>query len=308
MIRTSLVYFDQAIRDGSIRRAAESLNVASSAVNRQLLKLEEELGVALFERLPRGIRPTAAGELLLGYVRRWRRESGALGQELAALRGGIRGTIRVAAAESITEDVLPNAVRELNARYPLVEFSVISGDNLRITSELFSKDADVVVAFDKHDDVRGEVLHTISSPLGVIMPPDHPLARLPEVTLAHCTGCPMVVPGAEWLQHSGLNTLFSSGRFPARIVARAERPGMLKAMVRSGIGVALLTQLGVERDVARGDLAWRPLATGQMPPARIYLMVPRHRVPPVSTLVFIDILKTRLDACGSRSSPSSAPG
>ena len=65
LIKTGLLYFKQAVKDGSIRKAADRLQVASSAVNRQLLQLESELGVDLFERLPRGIRPTAAGELLI---------------------------------------------------------------------------------------------------------------------------------------------------------------------------------------------------------------------------------------------------
>ena len=58
-----LRYFDQVARLGSIRRAAEALHVASSAVNRQIIKLEAEIGTPLFERLRSGVRLTAAGEL-----------------------------------------------------------------------------------------------------------------------------------------------------------------------------------------------------------------------------------------------------
>jgi DNA-binding transcriptional LysR family regulator len=58
-------YFDEVARQGSIRKAADRLNVAPSAVNRQILKLEDELGAPLFERLPRGLRLTAAGEILI---------------------------------------------------------------------------------------------------------------------------------------------------------------------------------------------------------------------------------------------------
>ena len=57
----AILYFDKVRRCGSFREAARSLNVASSAVNRQILKLEEELGTPLFERLPSGLRLTAAG-------------------------------------------------------------------------------------------------------------------------------------------------------------------------------------------------------------------------------------------------------
>ena len=59
-----LRYFDHVARHGSIRKAADALAVASSAVNRQILRLEDEMGVALFERGRSGVRPTPAGELL----------------------------------------------------------------------------------------------------------------------------------------------------------------------------------------------------------------------------------------------------
>ena len=64
-----LKYFDEVVRAGSIRLAAERLHVAPSAVNRRIQDLEEELGLPLFERLPRGMRLTAAGELFVTYVR-----------------------------------------------------------------------------------------------------------------------------------------------------------------------------------------------------------------------------------------------
>ncbi|MBL0932855.1 MAG: LysR family transcriptional regulator, partial [Alphaproteobacteria bacterium] len=64
-----LRYLDEIVRSGSIRKASARLNVASSAINRQLLALEAELGAPLFERLPRGLRLTAAGEMLIAHVR-----------------------------------------------------------------------------------------------------------------------------------------------------------------------------------------------------------------------------------------------
>ncbi|WP_421950838.1 LysR family transcriptional regulator [Pelagibacterium sp.] len=294
MLRTALIYFDQAVRDGSIRKAAESLNIASSAINRQLLQLEQEMGVELFERLPRGIRPTAAGEVLLSYVRRWNREVASMRQKVGELRGGIRGTIRIAAAESITEDILPRALSELHERFPLVDYSLISGDNHRITTELFAKEADVVIAFDVADTIRADVVHTVRSPLGVICTTDHPLARSRTVTVGECTQYPLVIPGDSWLKYSGLHHLLSEHVGMTQIVARAERPGMLKAMVKSGLGIAFLTHLGVERDVAEGRLAWVPLARGIINPATISLMVPRGQIPPLSTMALIELLKRHL--------------
>src|SRR4051794_41875556 len=64
-----LRYVDEVARTGSIRKAADQLNVTASAVNRRIMDLEEELGAQLFERRPRGVRLTAAGEGFVHYLR-----------------------------------------------------------------------------------------------------------------------------------------------------------------------------------------------------------------------------------------------
>src|SRR5258708_13945765 len=64
-----LRYLDEVARCGSIRQAAERLNVASSAINRQILALEAELGTPIFHRLPRRLRLTATGEVVISHVR-----------------------------------------------------------------------------------------------------------------------------------------------------------------------------------------------------------------------------------------------
>lgn len=295
LTRTALRYFDEAVRCGSIRKAADHLHVASSAVNRQLIQLESELDVKLFERLPRGIRATTAGEVVLNYVRRWSREAISLNRDLGALRGGARGTIRIAASESFTDELLPRAMHELQLRFPQVDFSLISGDNYLITSQLMARDADVVLAFDVSADVRAQVVATITSPVGVITRPDHPLTRIRQLSLRDCAPYPLIIPGNAWLQHSGLNVLIQEDNPPAHVVARAERPAMLKALVRAGLGIAYLTALGVERDVAEQQLAWTPLAPGIIKPATISLMAPRGRKQPVYATSFIEIVKRELE-------------
>ncbi|MCU0906630.1 MAG: LysR family transcriptional regulator [Rhodobacteraceae bacterium] len=301
MLRKPLLYLDMAARYGSIRKAAERLNVASSAVNRQLLLLEEELGVPLFERLPRGIRPTTAGELVLSHVRRWGREERTLLHELGSLRSGVRGTIRIAAAESVCETILPEALVEMHRRFPLIDFRIVSGDNARLTADLLTKDSDIVIAFDLVEHEKADVLQTITSPLGIIAPRDHPLATREVVTFADYSAHPFVLPGEEWLRHSGLRKLLEGRHAPPRVVARAERPMILKSLVGAGVGVAFLTRLGARSTGGSAELAWVPLAPGIAPPALIALMVPRDRVTPLSSMVLTDILREcmqRAEAAG----------
>ncbi|MCM2292361.1 LysR family transcriptional regulator [Allorhizobium sp. BGMRC 0089] len=304
LLKTSLIHFDAAIRYGSIRKAAESLNIASSAMNRQLLQLEHEMGVQLFERLPRGIRPTPAGGVLLAYIRRWNRESLLARQEVGSLSSrGARGTIRIAAAETFTEDMLPRAMARLQARFPNVGFDVKSGSNQRITDELMAREADLVIAYDVSDHIRAEYVLTCLDPIGVITAVDHPLSRKRQVTLTDLAEYPLIAPGDDWLRHSALKPLFSGDQVPGRIVVTVERPGMLKSMVKAGLGVALLSRLGVEKEVLEGKLSWTPMVGGVMDTPKISVLVPRGRVQPVYMMDFIELIVQDLIAATSAADP-----
>jgi DNA-binding transcriptional LysR family regulator len=93
-------YLDAVAHHGSIRKAAEALHVASSALNRRILDLEADVGSPLFERLPRGVRATAAGELFLAYVRRSLKELRLVEAQIDGLRGLVHGRVHVAVAET----------------------------------------------------------------------------------------------------------------------------------------------------------------------------------------------------------------
>src|SRR5688500_3953688 len=97
----ALKYFDTVVRLGSIRKAAERLIVASSAINRQLLILEDTLGARLFEMLPRGVRLTPAGEVLIKHVRNTLRDFDVARSDIEDLKGLRKGNIVVAATEGV---------------------------------------------------------------------------------------------------------------------------------------------------------------------------------------------------------------
>ena len=124
-----LRYLDQVARVGSIRRAAEKLNVASSAVNRQILKLEAELGVPIFERRGNGVRLTPAGEQLLRHTRNtlaeWRRTR----SEIAAISGDIRGEVRITAIPSLLVRVVPRAIETIAARLRTALGAIMRADH-----------------------------------------------------------------------------------------------------------------------------------------------------------------------------------
>ncbi|RYF40625.1 MAG: LysR family transcriptional regulator, partial [Comamonadaceae bacterium] len=119
-----LHYIDAVARCGSIRGAADQLHVAASAVNRRLQDLEAELGTPIFERLPRGVRLTAAGELFIGYARRRHADLEQVRSQIEDLRGVRRGRVTMAASQALAPAFLPRVIHEFQAARPGTSFDV----------------------------------------------------------------------------------------------------------------------------------------------------------------------------------------
>src|SRR6202163_4429341 len=143
-----LTYVDAVARHGSIRKAADALNVASSALNRQILDLEWDLGSALFERLPRGVRLTAAGEVFLAYARQAISELKAVESQVEQLRGMVRGQVSVAAVESVAGELLPAAISQFQATHPNVRFIVRIGAPEELVEALVADQVDLILTHD----------------------------------------------------------------------------------------------------------------------------------------------------------------
>jgi len=190
-----LRYLDQVARVGSIRRAAEKLNVASSAVNRQILKLEKEIGAPIFERVGNGVRLTPAGEQLLRHTRNtlaeWRRTR----LEIAAIAGDIRGEVRITAIPSLLVSATPRAMTAVASRYPNISFRVIDADPAEHVEEMRAARADIALTFIDKRHRHYEVAGRLSASLGAILRPDHPLAERRARAHSKC-GCGPTRDGA----------------------------------------------------------------------------------------------------------------
>src|SRR5579864_3542537 len=193
-----LRYLDQVARAGSIRRAAEQLSVASSAVNRQILKLEAEIGVPIFERRGNGVRLTPAGEQLLRHTRNtlaeWRRTR----LEIASISGDIRGEVRITAIPSLLVDVVPRAIEAIAAIHPNISFRVIDADPAEHTEEMRAARPDIALIFIDKRYRHYDIAARLHSSLGAIMRADHPLAGAKQVTLTECAAFPVVMLNDAW--------------------------------------------------------------------------------------------------------------
>jgi DNA-binding transcriptional LysR family regulator len=142
-----LKYLDEVARLGSIRKAAARLNVASSAINRQILALESEIGAPIFERIPRRLRLTATGEVLIAHVRDTLKAHQRVEAQIEAFKGLTRGEVTIATMNGLATGPLPrflSGILDQHSRV-LLRLRVLPFDQM--TNAVLTGDADMALTY-----------------------------------------------------------------------------------------------------------------------------------------------------------------
>jgi len=289
-----LTYVDAVARHGSIRKAAEALNVAASALNRQILDLELDLGSALFERLPRGLRLTAAGELFLAYARQAISELKAVESQIEQLRGLVRGQVNVAAVESVAAELLPSAITAYQAKHPNVRFNVRIGVPEELIAALTTDQVDLIVTH--HPPPRKEVtvLAIARQALCALVVPDHPLATHDQLRLRDCLSYPLALADPTLAGRALIEQVLAQASFylDPRLVSNSVEA--MKAFARMNRGVCFQFRSPGKSLVPPGDMIALPLVDPPLLHAKLILASRRGRVLPIAAATFVEQLKSTL--------------
>jgi DNA-binding transcriptional LysR family regulator len=132
---------------GSIRRAADDLHIAQSALTRQIAVLESRMGTPLLIRLPRGVRPTEAGVIAARHARAALEQFERGAEEIRALNGLEAGRIAIAAIEPLAATMLPHCITRFHAQYPGISFDVRVGNTRQVLSLLAEGIVDFALAY-----------------------------------------------------------------------------------------------------------------------------------------------------------------
>lgn len=255
MNRNALRYFVAVAEQGSLRAAADFLHIAQSALSRQIMNLEDELGVALLERLPRGIELTPAGQIFLRYARDSLAQFDLVKSEVSALQGLHRGTVRVSAPEAFSRLVLPACMESFRSNYPGVE---VIARIMQTTQAVVTDVRDVVVDFgiayssEIDDDVQ--VDFEMKTNIVAVMNPDNPLAERESITIADLAGLPLALPIAHSLTG---DLIFQTAR---RAGVRL-RPALLSNSVHLRLTLATRTDvIALLADITAADAVKQGLA------------------------------------------------
>ncbi len=276
-----LRYIDQVARLGSIRRAAAVLNISSSAVNRQILNLEAELGTPLFERVGNGVRPTAAGQSVIQHARdtlaMWQAIKAGASAQSGALSGDIRGEVRIISIPAPFVRLLPRAIEATARQHPHIGFHLIDATPIGLAEEMRAGRPDVAIKFiDRRQ--RGYVVAArIRLRLGAIMRPDHPLAGRTTTTLTECAAHPVCLMNDPWLLDAVAEAEFTSSGAEFRSRVNTNSLHMSKAMLRAGVCLGFFTPAGFVDELKAGDLVHVPLDEPELSGSELGLLVHRER-------------------------------
>ena len=189
-----LTYIDAVVKAGSIRRAAGTLAITSTALNRRILALEDELGVPIFERMARGVRLTTAGEILIHHVCGQLTDMERVKSQIADLSGERRGHVSIACSQALLPYLLPEQIAIYRGKNPGVTFGVLLRDRAAAEQALVDFSADLVLVFEPVRLLEFQNLLNIRQPLHAVMAAAHPLAKQQSVRLRECLRYPVVLP------------------------------------------------------------------------------------------------------------------
>jgi DNA-binding transcriptional LysR family regulator len=256
----ALMYFDELVRTNSMRQAAENLNVAPTAISRQIENLEYHFGAPLVERSARGVRLTAAGELLAARAGRTLRELDHVGQLIEDLKGLQAGRVAIHANGATVANLLAPALAEFSLKYPKLHFEVTISSARQAVEAVNGGEADIAVTLFAPAVSGTKVRLRSEIAYDLIVATGHPAAERQEVSLKDIADHPLALPDQSFGFRQAFDALFEKAGLSFDAVFVTSSLDMLKELVLSGAAATLLPALTVRREIEAGQLRAVPLA------------------------------------------------
>ncbi len=274
-----LRYFMAVGRLGSIRKAADELNISASAIDRQILNVEADLGMPLFERLPTGLRLTAAGEIMMAAGGRWQKNLADVRAQIEDLRGLKRGHVDIAIIDALAKGYIPGAIRAIQSRYPGITIGVRVLENDRVRDAIASGEADFGILFEPQSYRDLTVRSFVEVVLGFLTPAGHPFGEQREARFSACAGSPLIVPAEPLAVCQQIAVLEGTSGLQIDRTASSDNIQMITSLVMQGVGIGILTSLDVITEVQRGTLSFTRISDPILRPMTLALCTAAARTP-----------------------------
>ena len=289
----------RAIADtGSFTAAGEKLHVSQSAISRQILLLEDELGEPVFHRIGRRIRITPAGESLLQLSHRVFQDLQETVSTISEKRDSLSGTLRLVGGMTVCLYVFPTLLAEVRRVHPHLDLKVTVGSAERSIAMLRSGAGDlgmITLPVEATDLVSVPVLQ---EELLLITYPAHPLAKKKSISPADLDKQDFVLFETGSITRRLVEQFFAREGVNPDVIMETENVEIIKAMVRSGLGISIIPSQAAASDVKAGQLFRSRIAGHSLVRQTGWLYPKMSRLPrTVSEVIRIfEAIRPRLEA------------
>ncbi|MFE2044911.1 LysR family transcriptional regulator [Streptomyces sp. NPDC059477] len=240
-----LEHFVAVAEERSFTRAAARVHLGQSALSVSIRALERELGSSLFDRSTHHVALTDAGHALLPEARTVLSAAEAARDAVAAVRGGVRGSVRVGIMHAMSMIDLAGLLTRYHREHPQVRIvpSAAQGGSVELVAQVLDGRLDLAFAALPHDYPPGLTAHhLVSEPMLLACPEDHPFAERERVDLTELDGEPFVDCPTGWGTRLSVDQIFrETGLRRVVAVEVADIPTVVE-LVRAGFGFAFLSR------------------------------------------------------------------
>ena len=233
---------------GSFSRAAERCQIAQPSLSQQVLKLEEDLGTKLFDRLGRSVRLTEAGRAFLPHARSILSQMEMARSSVADKCADVRGSVAVGVIPTIAPYLMPRYAAGFAKKYPEAKLRIVEETTPILVENLrnLSIDFAILALPLRHKDLELFPLRT--EPLFAVLPKDHPRARVKSLTLKDLRGEPFVMLRDGHCFRDLSLAACTHARVTPRIAFESGQFSSLFGMVAAGVGISLVPEMAIDRN------------------------------------------------------------
>lgn len=237
-----------AIADtGSFSRAAERCRVAQPSLSQQVLKLEDDLGARLFDRLGRSVRLTEAGRAFLPHARSILHQMEAARSGVEDKRTDVRGSVSVGVIPTIAPYLMPQCVAVFSKKYSEAKLRIIEETTPVLVENLRNLTLDVAILSLPLRHKEFEIIPLRTEPLYVVLPVGHPRAGAKTVSLKELRGEPFVMLRDGHCFRDVSVAACTRAKVNPKIAFESGQFSSLLGMVAAGVGVSLVPQMAVDK-------------------------------------------------------------
>ena len=279
MLSIEYRYFYQSAIDSSFRKAGDNLNINSSAVVRQIHKLEDNLQLKLFIRSSKGLELTSHGHMLFKYVAEQVERNESFLQNIQDQENDIESVITISTVETIAIFFLSEIVKEFQDKYRNVRFKIIAKKPDSIIEDLIINKCEIGITFTKEIPKSLKIIFENNFPVGVLCSPQHFLAQREFIDVQECLEYPLVF-------HPGTLTVWKKLQRELGYKAFIPKPKMIansyalikSFLIKDNSSLFFSTKLGALDELNKGLLVYKKVKNRTLLNNKIGIIITKNKV------------------------------